>query len=660
MPKMNLLLRFSLVAIVPMALLGFVLAQILQSQIERRSLAEARRSAVLIGEAGVKPAMTPLDFKRGLTNARMIAVDQPLQSVVENSGGQVDRIKIWNRFGEVIYSNDRQEIGGSFQIEDDLRDALGGRVASDLSSGDKQENVGEQDLGKLLEVYVPIRYSPDPRPVGAFELYLSYAPIAATIRRDTREVYLVLAIGLFLLYAALFRIVAGASRKIRKQAELNAYQAFHDALTGLPNRMLFRDRVQVALSQAQRDNTRVGVMLMDLDRFKDINDSLGHHCGDELLKQVGPRLEGVLRDSDTVARLGGDEFALLIHDLSSPDIAATVANRVRSAFERPFVVQGLALDVEPSIGIAVFPDHATDVDSLVQRADVAMYVAKGAHRPFEIYEAEQDQHDAARLTLMADLHRALDGDELVLHYQPKADLPEGRVRSVEALVRWQHPERGLLYPDEFIPLAQHTGLIRPLTMRVLQLALTQCRAWRDEGLELSVAVNLAMRNLLDAQLPDEVMRLLTSLRLPSEALELEITESTIMADPGRAASVLERLSALGVRLAIDDFGTGYSSLGYLKRLPVDEIKIDKSFVMNMSGDENDAAIVRSTIDLGRNLGLEVVAEGVETEEVWDRLSDLGCDVAQGYYLSRPKPPDELTAWMADSKAAALLARRSVA
>jgi EAL domain-containing protein (putative c-di-GMP-specific phosphodiesterase class I) len=252
---------------------------------------------------------------------------------------------------------------------------------------------------------------------------------------------------------------------------------------------------------------------------------------------------------------------------------------------------------------------------------------------------------------MADLHRALDGDELVLHYQPKADLPAGRVRSVEALVRWEHPERGLLFPDEFIPLAQHTGLIRPLTMRVLQLALTQCRAWRDEGLELSVAVNLAMRNLLDAQLPDEVMRLLASLKLPAEALELEITESTIMADPGRAAAVLDRLSALGVRLAIDDFGTGYSSLGYLKRLPVDEIKIDKSFVLNMSGDENDAAIVRSTIDLGRNLGLEVVAEGVETEEVWDRLSDLGCDVAQGYYLSRPKSPQELTDWMREHDSA---------
>jgi EAL domain-containing protein (putative c-di-GMP-specific phosphodiesterase class I) len=286
-----------------------------------------------------------------------------------------------------------------------------------------------------------------------------------------------------------------------------------------------------------------------------------------------------------------------------------------------------------------------------------MYIAKGAHRPFEIYEAEQDQHDAGRLTLMADLHRAVDGDELVLHYQPKADLPEGRVRSVEALVRWQHPERGLLYPDEFIPLAQHTGLIRPLTLKVLQLALTQCRSWRDEGLELSVAVNLAMRNLLDAQLPDEVVRMLASLKLPADVLELEITESTIMADPMRALAVLERLSQLGVRLAIDDFGTGYSSLGYLKRLPVDEIKIDKSFVLNMSGDENDAAIVRSTIDLGRNLGLEVVAEGVESAEVWDRLADLGCNVAQGYFLSRPKPADELAAWMADSKAAAMIAAR---
>jgi EAL domain-containing protein (putative c-di-GMP-specific phosphodiesterase class I) len=308
-------------------------------------------------------------------------------------------------------------------------------------------------------------------------------------------------------------------------------------------------------------------------------------------------------------------------------------------------MQGLPLAVEVSIGGALVPLHAEDVDTAIQRADVAMYVTKTANTDFELYSAQHDDYDPGRLTLVGELRRALGRGELLLHFQPKAELRTGEVRGAEALVRWQHPVRGLLYPDEFIPLAQHTGLIRPLTLHVIDEALRQASEWHRAGHQLRVAVNLAMRNLLDLSFPDDVAGLLDKWEVRPDRLELEITESTIMGDPFRARQVLQRLNEMGVRLSIDDFGTGYSSLGYLKRLPVSEIKIDKSFVMNMTQDENDAVIVRSTIDLGRNLGLEVVAEGVESEEIWRVLERFGCDTAQGYFLSRPVPPAELTEWL---------------
>jgi diguanylate cyclase (GGDEF)-like protein len=387
---------------------------------------------------------------------------------------------------------------------------------------------------------------------------------------------------------------------------------------------------------------------MDVDRFKEVNDTLGHHSGDLLLEELGTRLRGALRQSDTVARLGGDEFGIVLPTAQTVGDLAEVADRIRDALREPFVMQGLPLAVEGSIGGALVPLHASDVETVIQRADVAMYVAKTANTDFEVYDASHDEYDPSRLTLIGELRRALEGKEIVLYFQPKAALRGGEVRGAEALVRWRHPDRGLLGPDEFIPLAQHTGLIRPLTLFVIDAALEQCSRWSRDGFELRVAVNLAMRNLLDLSFPDDVAALLAKWRVPPERLELEITESTIMGDPFRARQVLQRLDSMGVRLSIDDFGTGYSSLGYLKRLPVSEIKIDKSFVLNMTNDENDAVIVRSTIDLGRNLGLEVVAEGVENAEAWRNLELYGCDIAQGYYLSRPVPADELTAWLKET------------
>ena len=436
-----------------------------------------------------------------------------------------------------------------------------------------------------------------------------------------------------------------AESALRRQAELNEYQALHDSLTGLPNRLLFRDRVAQALLTCKRTGDRVAVLVMDLDRFKEVNDTLGHHSGDALLTELGARLTGVLRESDTIARLGGDEFAILLPGQSDPLGIAHVMERIRQAVEDPILVQDLPLGIEASVGVAFYPDHGSDVDELLRHADIAMYEAKAAHSFYVFYDAAHDTHSPARLTLLAELRRAIDNRELVLHFQPKASLRSGDVTSVEALVRWEHPERGLIFPDEFIPAVQHTGLIRPLTLYVIDEALRQCRSWQEVGLSLAVAVNLSTRNLVDVAFPDHVAALLLEHELEPRSLELEITESTMLANAFRTKQVLDRLSAMGVRLSLDDFGTGYSSLSYLKRLPLDELKIDRSFVMNMLENEDDAVIVRSTIDLGRNLGLDVVAEGVETEAAWGQLRRLGCDVAQGYYLTRPVPAAELEHWL---------------
>ena len=433
----------------------------------------------------------------------------------------------------------------------------------------------------------------------------------------------------------------------RKQLERAlTRQAFTDQLTGLPNRALLRDRAQQALRLAGRQGVTAALLLLDLDRFKEVNDTLGHHRGDLLLQQVAERLHGSLRGSDTVARLGGDEFAVLLPQIAGVHEATVVADKLSAAIEAPFAVDGLSLDVDVSIGVAVYPDHASDPNELLQRADVAMYAAKATHASYTIYDPSLDQHNPRRLGLLGQLRRALAAGELVVHYQPRADVRSGRILGLEALVRWQHPEHGLLGPGEFVPLAETTGLIRPLTAHVMDAALRQCRAWQDAGRELSVAVNLSTRCLLDLTLPDQITALLEDTGVAPQRLVLEITESAIMTDPTRALEILNRLHVLGVQLAIDDFGTGYSSMAYLKSLPVDELKVDRSFVKHLRDNQSDAVIVRSTVDLGHNLGLRVVAEGVEDQATWQELATLGCDSVQGYYLARPMPAAELVAWLA--------------
>jgi diguanylate cyclase (GGDEF)-like protein len=435
--------------------------------------------------------------------------------------------------------------------------------------------------------------------------------------------------------------------------DVATHQAMHDDLTGLPNRACFYDRTDQALRQAARDGASTAVLLFDLDRFKEINDTLGHKYGDRILCEIGPRIRQGLRDADTLARLGGDEFCVLLPRVEGLGTALQVAERVISLLEEPFDIDGTTLAVDASCGIAIAPDDGDSADLLLQRSDVAMYVAKDSHLDIVVYNDELNVNTPARLALLGELRTAIAQDQLVLYYQPKAALASGEVQGVEALIRWQHPTLGLIPPDQFIPLAEHTGLIKPLTTWVLGTALAQLRCWRDDPdplfpAGLTMAINLSTRSLLDDSFPTEVVSTLELWGIPASLLELEITESAIMADPVRAYRLLTELAASGVKLSIDDFGTGYSSLAYLKNLPVDQLKIDRSFVLHMHDDPNDAIIVRSVIDLGHNLGLETVAEGIEDHDTWEQLIGLGCDSAQGYFLARPMPAADFVTWLRDA------------
>jgi diguanylate cyclase (GGDEF)-like protein len=409
---------------------------------------------------------------------------------------------------------------------------------------------------------------------------------------------------------------------------------------------LFNDRLQQAVHVARRNGAPLTVMIMDLDRFKHINDTLGHAVGDEVLREVGQRLRSVLRESDTVARLGGDEFGALLQTGNEERIVE-VARKILRAMEQPIECAGQWLDVGASIGIARFPDHGDDAGTLTRHADIAMYLAKAANSEFAFYDPTHSGTRQEQLSLLGELRRAVERNELRVFYQPKIDLQTGRTKGVEALVRWLHPTRGIVPPVEFMPFAERTGFVRTVTRWVLQAALQRCGQWLAEGVRLQVSVNISVRDLQNPELPDIVAGLLASCAVSPDLICLEITESSFMENPQRAVHTLGRLHALGVRLSIDDFGTGFSSLAYLRKLPVHEMKIDRTFIAAME-EANETVIVRSTIDLAHNLGLRVVAEGIEDERSFARLRAMGCDEAQGYFMSRPLPEPALRAWLRES------------
>jgi len=450
-------------------------------------------------------------------------------------------------------------------------------------------------------------------------------------------------VGLALLAA--FAVAAiGYQRGLLRQAAENEYQAQHDALTGLPNRQLFTERVTEALA----NGGKAAVFILDLDRFKEVNDTLGHHYGDELLKQVAVRTSTMVRagSGDIVARLSGDEFAVLLPGTTESS-AVDIAERLLGVLHQTFNLGDVSVDVEASLGIAIAPVHADTATALMRCADVALYSAKDAKTGAVLYRPTMHTEDTSRLLMLGDLRRALDTtDQLQLYYQPKVGLGTGELDGVEALVRWQHPTRGMINPGDFIPMAETTGLITRLTLHVLRLAVAQARTWLDDGLTVPIAVNLSPRCLLDPHLVGHVVGLLDEYKLPSALLRLEVTETAVMANPALATATLTELHDLGIRLSIDDYGTGYSSMAYLKSLPVDELKVDRTFVLDMDRDQEDAVLVRGAIELGHNLGMTVVAEGVEGAGHVDALRALGCDIAQGYHYAKPMPAADLKQWMA--------------
>ncbi len=458
----------------------------------------------------------------------------------------------------------------------------------------------------------------------------------------------VLAAQASLWFLPLLLIPLYAVRKMGQISLAEEHQATHDSLTGLPNRKFLLQTMEDSLSDCQRGCEPFALFLLDLDRFKEVNDTLGHQTGDQLLQLVAKRIESTLRDRDVVARLGGDEFAIYLPSVSDRDEAIEVARRVRAALVEPFQLDDVLLELEASIGVAMHPHHGAEVDTLMRRADVAMYMAKETHAEIELYDSERDQHSTNRLGLLASLRRALEAGEMELHYQPKMGMGDQGLVGVEALLRWQHPTQGSIPPDEFIPLAETSGLMHRLTEYVIDRALAQASMWRRMGLDVAVAVNVSARDLHGTELSTTVSEGLARHRVPASHLILELTERTLMAEHSRVMDTLDALEGLDVAISLDDFGTGYSSMFMLKRLPVTEIKVDRSFVSKMADGIEDESIVRSIIDLAHSLGMSAVAEGVETEEVWQRLVALGCDSAQGWLISRPMAPEAATTWLLEN------------
>lgn len=631
------MMTFAVVSLVPILLLGVFLTRTVRSALENGALESYGNSVELLTGAMANLVLSPEQVSTGTLSPESAAI---MANVSRNLvGPKLERLDL--RFvttsGNVFWASNPEEGSGVVPVSPSFTKAVNGTLDARFVTVD-----GNRDA----HFYIPMRFAGNPAVVGVAEADTSDSVATQAVQGRLRTIYIVLVIGMIGLWASLMPIAMGVARVLRRQVEENEHLAMHDTLTGLPNRNLFKDRLDQALSRASRSGHHTGLLFLDLDRFKEVNDALGHQQGDELIRLIAHRLSSAVRDADSVARLGGDEFAIIVPDISNSSTLVVVAERFTELLREPFEINDVTVNVEASIGVAIYPDHGADADSLMQHADIAMYAAKGAGLDYAFYSAEHDSNSPVKLALAGELRRALDNDnELVMFYHPLVDLDSGNAHGVEALIRWNHPTRGFIFPDEFIPLAEQSGLIRPLTLRAIDLALAQCRRWHDEGLDLRVAVNLSARNLREPDLPDRVAALLRRHGVPASHLELEVTESGLLSDPSYANMLLCQLSELGIHIALDDFGTGYSSLSYLKNLPVNQLKIDRCFVNNMIEDATDAMIVRSVIDLAHNLGLNVTAEGVESADQLHRLAKLHCDTIQGYHLTRPLPADAIMAWV---------------
>ncbi len=640
-----------------MAVLGLALVAVTWSVMSQQSVRDGIATAETV--TSYANATVPTDSyvtPDVLTPEQKAAV----HAVTAGFGDRLVELRLWALDGSLIYSSaDQTTTGFPDGARLDLVTQKGGRpsarVITDVRGAEVEGEGGTER--RVLDVYVPVSAGDtaerDPaRPrddvVGAAEVMLNHDAASIALADAVRTVSLVVAVGLLALWTVLFRTVWTASRRLQATALENARLALLDSLTGLPNRRMLAERMRRTILEAEETGSRVGLMLLDIDRFKDINDSLGHDRGDELLEQVAERLRGALRDDDIVARLGGDEFAILLPDVRSVANAERLARRVRGLFVPPFMLGELPLHVDTSVGVACLPDHATDPSSLMRTADVAMYAAKHRRTGVSVYSADEDDSSPARLVLLGDLHRALTPAadaprELRMHYQPKIELATGQTVGLEALMRWVHPTRGVLPPTTFIPLAEQSGLIHDVTRYALTECVTQLAAWRIEGRATPVAVNLSAHDVTTAAVVDLIESLLEEHSVPPDLLEVEITETALVADPSRVVPVLERLGALGIRVAIDDFGIGNTSISQLRDLPVDELKIDRLFVadLGVDGREGSEVVVQAMVDLAHSFDLRVVAEGVEDESTAVILRRLGVDQAQGFLYSQAVPADDL-------------------
>ncbi len=540
------------------------------------------------------------------------------------------RLSLVGAGNRITYSTDHRLIGTVTQGAP-LREVRAGAIVSRVGT----THFGEQTR-KTLVSSVPVAFANGDVAVVAIEQ--NFAPIAAAARESLLPVAGVLELALLLLFVFLVPALARASRRLRAYVAEIRYQATHDSLTGLANREALHEALAAALDEVAPGEHAV-VMLIDLDRFKEVNDSLGHAAGDELLCAIADRLVDVARSAQ-VSRLGGDEFGV-VATCATPADAIELGHELRRSIEAPLAIEGIPVSIDASIGVALSPDDGVDVGQLVRRADVAMYVAKAARAGVVRYDATTDRNDAGKLALMTELRSAVERGELDVHYQPIVSAATGALEKVEALVRWRHPTRGLLMPGAFIQLAEPTRLIVELNHFVLVEAIRQCGAWRAQGIDVGVTVNMTVLDLLERTFPEQVEEALERASFPASALTIELTEGAFVQEPDRVRRTLERLRALGVEVAIDDFGTGYSSLSYLKELPVDVLKIDRSFVVGLPSSEPSTAIVAAAIELAHRLGLVVVAEGVESPEQFDCLDELGCDLIQGYVVSPPVAASEL-------------------
>ena len=648
----SLLLQFAAISLVLITGAGLVLAQRLGAIQRERSLQDAVERGTIVAQAGVQTLMTPAELQQDFVPLAGEKTDDLVRAFRALIGNEtVTRIKVWNAHHWIVFSDNEDLRNRWFAGDEALERALHGETVplmTDLSGAEEME---ERPFGTQLAVYVPIRAvdgeftdDPDAPVIGASEIYIPWAPIAANIARDRNELYLTLAAALAVLYLVLFRLVLGASRRLRKQALDNEYQATHDALTDLPNRQMLVPELDRMLAR-RRDAGHVGLTLLDLDRFKDINDTFGHTCGDQLLVSVARRLRAEMPDA-FVARLGGDEFVVVTAGVTGADEALALSADVEALLEAPFPIEGILVSVRASHGVVVAPDHGTTAEELLQHADIAMYVAKrnggGGRR---LYQSELDHHSPERLALVAELRDAIASKQITLVHQPKLDLATDRVTSVEALVRWRHPTRGMLTPGEFLPIVESTELIDPLTWEVLDQALATCASWLASGLELKIAVNISARTIGSTELVPRVRDTLARHGVPAKLLELELTESALLGDPQGALDNLNRLRDLGVAVSVDDFGTGYASVGYLTTMPLTALKIDMSFVQAMLVDRASQAVVDFSMGLAAQLGLDVVAEGVEDEATLAALRRSGCTIAQGFHISRPLPSSELMHWL---------------